>query len=296
LVEQSVEEGIPFRAVVADSFYGEDEGFKQSLSELEVGYVMASKPSHAWWHKIGEIGSPWEAALAAGEGWGDERHPGDWVKVKRHFRDGHEQEWWALEVDMGPYRPQSARRSVVATTDPEGLPEKRRWYLSTNLTHPDSDLASESDLLLAPASVAEVVRLYGLRMWVEQSYKQVKHVLGWSDYQVRSYIAIRRHWQLVCLAFSFRWWAYGHLPTENKAETQKRRTILLPSTQRGGEKESSVVFLAAGFESSKGVAGALRHAEMEVERLLMRKIDSVRDKSSTNHPMWSSLSRQRFLS
>jgi hypothetical protein len=31
-------------------------------------------------------------------------------------------------------------------------------------------------------------------MWVEQSYKQVKHVLGWSDYQVRSdLLAIRRH-------------------------------------------------------------------------------------------------------
>ena len=54
---------------------------------------------------------------------------------------------------------------------------------------------------LAPASVAEMVRLYGLRMWVEQSYKQVKHALGWSDYQVRSDTAIRRHWQLVFCAF-----------------------------------------------------------------------------------------------
>src|SRR5215203_3917714 len=220
LVEKAVEGSIPFRAVVADSFYGEDEGFKQRLSELGVGYVLALKPSHAWWHKIGEIGSPWEAAVAASEAWEDEHHPGAWVKVTRHFRDGHEQEWWALEVDVGPYGPQRARRSVVATTDPKELPEKRTWYLSTNLPHPDSDLVTESDLL-APASVAEVVRLYGFRMWVEQSYKQVKHVLGWSDYQVRSDIAIRRHWQLVCLAFSFCWWAYGHLPTEEKAETQK---------------------------------------------------------------------------
>jgi hypothetical protein len=79
----------------------------------------------------------------------------------------------------------------VATTDPKELPEKRTWYLGTNLPHPNSDLAAQSDL--APASVAEVVRLYGLRMWVQQSYKQVKHVLGWSDYQVRSDTAIRRH-------------------------------------------------------------------------------------------------------
>jgi SRSO17 transposase len=63
LVEQALPEGIPFRAVVADSFYGEDEGFKQSLSELGVGYVMALKPSRAWWHRVGEIGSPYEAAV-----------------------------------------------------------------------------------------------------------------------------------------------------------------------------------------------------------------------------------------
>ena len=73
LVELAVERNIPFAAVVADSFYGEDEGFKQRLSEFGVGYVMALKPSHAWWHKkIGEIGSPYEAALAASEAWEDE--------------------------------------------------------------------------------------------------------------------------------------------------------------------------------------------------------------------------------
>jgi SRSO17 transposase len=41
LVEHSVETGVPFRAVVADSFYGEDEDFKQVLSGLGVGYVLA---------------------------------------------------------------------------------------------------------------------------------------------------------------------------------------------------------------------------------------------------------------
>jgi SRSO17 transposase len=85
LVELSVEEGIPFKAVVADSFYGEDEDFKSSLEELGVGYVLALKPSHAWWHKLGEIGSPWEAALAASEAWNGTRYPGDWIEVVRSF-------------------------------------------------------------------------------------------------------------------------------------------------------------------------------------------------------------------
>src|SRR3712207_9497785 len=76
--------------------------------------------------------------------------------------------------------------------------------LFRSLPHPEcSERAHEEESKLEAADLSEIVRLYGLRMWVEQSYKQVKHVLGWSDYQVRSDIAIRRHWQLVCCAFSF---------------------------------------------------------------------------------------------
>ncbi len=36
LVERSVEMGVGFRAVVADSFYGEDQRFKRSLGEFWV--------------------------------------------------------------------------------------------------------------------------------------------------------------------------------------------------------------------------------------------------------------------
>ena len=54
------------------------------------------------------------------------------------------------------------------------------------------------------------MRLYGLRNWVEQGYKQVKGELGWADFQVRSDRAIRRHWTLVCCAFSFCWQAFRH--------------------------------------------------------------------------------------
>jgi SRSO17 transposase len=263
LVERAVEVGVPFRAVVADSFYGEDEDFKRSLGELGVGYVLALKPSHAWWHKIGEIRSPWEAALAASEAWEDAQHPGDWIEVVRSFRDGHEEVWWALEVDVGPYGPQRTRRAVVATTDPKELPEKATWCLVSNLPHPGSEWAEENGL--APADLSEIVRLYGLRMWVEQSYKQVKHILGWSDYQVRSDVAIRRHWELVMCAFSFCWWAYGRLPTGRPAETENDPT----SAESGGRgKKATPSILAADAEGSKGVVGALLNAVAILEGIL----------------------------
>ena len=139
---------------------------------------------------------------------------------------------------MGPYGPQRERRAVVATTDPERLPDKSTWYLVSNLPHPDSDLAVKNDL--AAADLSEIVRLYGLRMWVEQSYKQVKHVLGWSDYQVRSDIAIRRHWELVCCAFSFCWWAYGHLPASLEESAETRSTPSSELRERGERRTPAV--------------------------------------------------------
>lgn len=256
LVALSVQRGIPFKAVVADSFYGEDWGFKEALEKLGTGYVLALKPSHAWWHKVGEIGSPWAAAVAAGQGWEGERDPGEWVKVMRRFRDGHEEVWWALEVDVGPYGPQRQWRAVVATTDPKELPGKATWYLTTNLPHPNSE--RPADIELEAADLAEILRLYGLRMWVEQSYKQVKHVLGWSDYQVRSDLAIRRHWQLVCCAFSFCWWAYGHLPTSLEEPFETNSDLPADSAER--EKKESFGVLATDLESSKSVAGTLHNA------------------------------------
>jgi hypothetical protein len=58
------------------------------------------------------------------------------------------------------------------------------------------------------SGLAEIVRIYGIRHWIEQSYKQVKDELGWADFQVRSNTAIRRHQALVNCAFSFCWAAW----------------------------------------------------------------------------------------
>ena len=52
------------------------------------------------------------------------------------------------------------------------------------------------------------MRIYGIRHWIEQGYKQVKDELGWADFQVRSDTAIRRHQVLVNCAFSFCWDAW----------------------------------------------------------------------------------------
>ena len=270
LVRRAVQADIAFRAVVADSFYGEDDGVKQGLRALGVGYVVALKPSHSWWHPIRAIGSLQEAARAAK--WKSPDQPGKWVKVTRTFRDGSTEDWWALEVVTGPYGPDKPERVVIATTDPLTLPDLSTFYLATNLPAPGSQRAVTSEL--ATASLQEVVYLYGLRMWVEQSYKQVKHALGWSQYQVRSDKAIRRHWQLVCCAFSFCWYHASHPSTgtteEAKAPSEPEAPLQtsVPADAAGtgeknqrGKRHAATGILASGATSSERLAGTVDHAQ-----------------------------------
>jgi hypothetical protein len=227
LVDLALEAGAPFRAVVADCFYGDNAAFEGALWEAELPYVLGLKPSKGTWAREGEAHTPEEAARALR--WGGTDDPGDWTPVVRRFRDGHRETWWAADLTFAGYGPDRPVRLVVATTDPSTLPVTSTWYLATNLPHPEAPGAADSPI--APADLAEVVRVYGLRNWVEQGYKQVKHELGWADFMVRSDRAIRRHWALVCCAFSFCWRAWFDPATEAPPPSVGART---PELDRDG--------------------------------------------------------------
>jgi SRSO17 transposase len=247
LVDHARQEQWPFRAVVADCLYGDHHGFTRGLQQRGVPYVVAHKPSHAWWAPVEAIGAVWE--VAAHGGWVSAEQPAAWVPVDRLFRDGHAETWWVLEGNAGPYGPERVRRLVIATADPATLPEPATWYLETTLP-------------VAEADLAEIVRLYGLRNWVEQAYKQVKHSLGWSQYQVRSDRAMRRHWALVQCAFAFCWWAEMRTPME--AISQDGGGEAVPARERGGKGggadgsplAATRALLATGATAGAGLAGA----------------------------------------
>jgi DDE superfamily endonuclease len=205
LIDAARRAGIGFRAVVADCFYGDNTGFTEALGAAKVAYVLAVKPRKGVWAPADEVHTPQEAARQLA--WAGPAEPGDWTPVTRRFRDGHTETWWAADAALpaAGWGPDRRLRLVVATTDPARLPKLSTWYLVTNLPHPGR---RRTRAPFPPADLAEVVRLYGLRNWVEQGYKQVKHELGWADFQVRSDRAIRRHWQLVCCAFCFCWRAW----------------------------------------------------------------------------------------
>jgi SRSO17 transposase len=185
LIEQSEAAGIAFKAIVADCAYGDNIAFEEALGEHHRPYVLAQRGRVGYWAPVQAAHSFEEATrrvrLCA------------WSQVVRRFRDGHTERWWATELTLLGYGPDRDARAICATTDRRKLPDLSTWYLTTNLP-------------IEQAPLEEVVRLYGLRNWVEQSYKQTKDELGWADFMVRSDRAMRRHWILVYCAFTFCWW------------------------------------------------------------------------------------------
>ena len=254
LIHAARQAKIPFRAVVADCFYGDNPGFTQALGAAKVPFVLALKPRKGTWAPADQAHTPVDAA--GDLGWRGSTRPGRWRRVTRHFRAGHTETWWAADAQLGGWGPDRRLRLVVASTDPGRLPGHSTWYLLTNLPRPVPRRAQQADL-------ADIVRLYGLRNWVEQGYKQVKGELGWADFQVRSDRAIRRHWTLVCCAFSFCWQAWF---ADHPAQPAAPDPPAVPTAARGATatrhrgRTSRQEFVAGGAASGAGLAGPVERA------------------------------------
>ena len=79
--------GFAFRAVAADSAYGDQDGFRGELAEAGLPFVMALKPRRGTWAYGPDAHTPVDAARALA--WHGPDDPGDWHPVTRTFRDGH---------------------------------------------------------------------------------------------------------------------------------------------------------------------------------------------------------------
>ncbi|HEV2460604.1 MAG TPA: transposase [Ktedonobacterales bacterium] len=125
--------GIPFRAVVAASLYGEHPEFTRTLWQADIPVVLAIKPAPIIWTLPPEPDSPWAVLVEAADRlrW-DHQHaaqqPGAWTAVVRRCHDGPEETWWAVDLEVGgTYGPAGSSRLVVATSDPRTLPKASTW-------------------------------------------------------------------------------------------------------------------------------------------------------------------------
>ena len=157
--------------------------------------------------------------------------------MTRPFRDGHTGTWYAADASLGWWGPDGARRLRGGHRRP-GHPAGEGHLVPGHQPAP-ARRPREQDSPWPAARLAEIVRIYGIRHWIEQGYKQVKDELGWADFQVRSDVAIRRHQALVNCAFSFCWVA-GLTPTRASAGSPQRRgTATQPQQPRKYQERAS---------------------------------------------------------
>ncbi|MFD7407500.1 transposase [Streptomyces sp. NPDC059866] len=252
LARQACAAGFPFRAAVADGAYRDVDDFRCELHAADIPFVMAVRRRRGTWAYGNQAHTPIDAARELA--WHGPDRPGEWTPVTRTFRDGHTATRWAADATLGFWGPDALNRLVVATTDPATLPDKSTWYLVTDLPRLGSTRADQSPY--PPADLEEVVRIYGIRNWIEQSYKQVKDELGWADFQVRTDRAIRRHQTLVNCAFSF-CWETGLPPAAANP----------PGTERG-DLNTPTGPLAPDSSHSPQLADPRHHAATLVESLV----------------------------
>lgn len=256
LIERARKAGIPFKAIVADSAYGDNRPFIRALNERHLPYVLAHS---------GKVGRGWAAPDVA-HSFEDAAHElprHAWQRIMRRLRNGHTQRWWAAELTLFSYGPNRPVRAICATTDRRVLPDLSTWYLTTTLSQEQAPLA-------------EVVRLYGLRNWIEQSYKQMKDELGWADFMVRSDRAIRRHWTLVCCAFAFCWWHEAY-------EVHLHEEVTPPAKKKRARPTTDKVLLATATANHSGMddPGALAH---DLLAGLFEQASSARDRRAVRLP------------
>ncbi|NUP47741.1 MAG: hypothetical protein HOW97_10570 [Catenulispora sp.] len=273
LAVEAAEAGVVFRAVAADAAYGDQDNFRAELRAAGLPFVMVLKPRRGVWQYHADAYTSKDAASIVT--WGGPDQPGDWTCVDRVFHDRRTERWWAAEARLGWWGPDGTSRLVAATADPAALPDKNAWYLATDLPHPGSPC--EADSPHPAADRADIVRIYGVRPWIEQGYKQIKGELGWADFQVRSATAIHCHQALVCCAFSFCWDTFLDQPAPADSPAP-------PTGDDAGERGSrtapatAIAVLAQSHPSRPFLAETVDRATPLVERLIGRT-PATRDQS-----------------
>jgi len=173
---------VPATWVTADEVYGQHPGFRATIEELGMSYVVAvpvnqhvisaeakrpgeyradeliaALPAHAW------------RCRSAGKGAKGDRYY-DWTRTRIHGVNSPEATYWLL-----------ARRSLSDPTD-----------IAYYLTH-------------APAktSLTELARIAGTRWAIEETFQTGKGETGLDHYQVRQYTGWYRHITLSMAAHAF---------------------------------------------------------------------------------------------
>jgi SRSO17 transposase len=167
IITELIELGFNIELVLADSLYGESSQFVKKLVAYNLVYVVAIRSNHAVW-------LPANQRVRANK----------WCKFIRTFSNQKSETRYIREIIYGK------RRDITyweLTTDPETMPENSTSFVMTNLQGKLKKTLGD---------------LYGLRTWVEYSFRQCKQELGWTDYRFTDFQHIERWWEIIFCVYT----------------------------------------------------------------------------------------------
>jgi SRSO17 transposase len=167
IIEELKALGFNIAQVVADSLYGESSTFLGALATMELPFIVAIRSNHGVW-------LPPE----------QEVYSEAWISYDQPLAEKPTERRYIREIIFGERR--STRYYEITKGSSEEPNQADTWQIMTNLS---GEIQSQ------------VALLYTLRTWIEYSFKQVKHELGWSDYRLTDYQSIERWWELVMSAY-----------------------------------------------------------------------------------------------
>jgi SRSO17 transposase len=181
MLTRTLDAQVPAGWVTADEVYGGDARLRAFLEQRDLAYVLAVKATQPLWAH-GEQGP---AEVPARQ------------LVARLPAGG----WRRLSAGDGAKGPRVYDWARVALTRP-GWPGRGFWMLARRRLS-DGELAFYVCFGPARTTLAELVRVAGIRWAVEECFQAAKDQVGLDHYQVRRYDAWYRHVTLVLVAQGF---------------------------------------------------------------------------------------------
>jgi SRSO17 transposase len=182
MLERTLDGGVPVAWVTGDEVYGSDRRLRLWLEERQQPFVLAVKSTEALWSE-GEGGVRQRHAATITAGISVE----DWQRLS------------AGEGAKGPRLYDWARVRLVRLPD---LGWDHWLLVRRSLTDP-TDLAYYVVFGPADATLAELVRVAGMRWTIEECLEAAKGEVGLDEYEVRKWDGWYRHITLAMLAHAY---------------------------------------------------------------------------------------------
>jgi SRSO17 transposase len=178
MLERAFEAGVVLAWLTADSVYGDTRSLRSWLEERQQAYVLAVSGKETVWlnHEQPQI----KTLLAAlpSDGW-QTLSAGVGAKGPRNY------DWLHLELSA------------------PAQPGWKRWLLLRRSISDPSELTGYIAFARAQTSLAQLVRVAGMRWTVEESFECAKAEVGLDHYEVRSWRGWYRHLTLAMWAQAF---------------------------------------------------------------------------------------------